>query len=84
VNAEHHLSERDKAELAMHFDEMVKIAAERYNVSPHEIVETVRWAKERRASDDRAWNAARTAVIGIILSALMLAVWEGVKFLSRR
>ena len=81
---QHHLNADQRNEIVLQVDHFVRVLADRYGVTPNEVVETVRWVKERKASDDRLTNAARTALIGIVLSAILLALWEGVKMLSHR
>ena len=79
-----HLTERDRAEIASQIDHMIEVLSDRYGVEPHEVVSTVNWVREKKEHDARMKNAAVLAVIGIMVSALMMAIWEGVKTLAGR
>lgn len=79
-----HLTDRDRREIAAQIDHMVEILADRYGVEPHEVVDTVKWVREKRDHDTKMKNAALLAVIGIMASAVMMALWEGFKQLSGR
>jgi hypothetical protein len=82
VTTEKHLSERDRAEVAAQIDRMIEVLADRYNCEPHEVVDAVRWVKEKREHDAKMRSAAVFSVIGVIVSAVLLALWEGFKQLS--
>ena len=84
MTAEKHLSDRDRAEIAATIDRLVETLADRYGVEPHEVVDTVKWVREKREHDAKMRNAAVMAVIGVIVSAVFLALWEGLKQLSSR
>lgn len=84
MNAEKHLSDRDRVEIAAQIDHMVEVLADRYGVEPHEVVDTVKWVREKREHDAKMRNAAVLAIIGIMASAVMMALWEGFKQLSGR
>ena len=84
MNAEKHLTERDRAEIVAQIDHMVEVLADRYGVEPHEVVDTVKWVREKKEHDAKMRNAAVMAIIGVIVSAVFLALWEGLKQLSAR
>lgn len=80
---QHHLSERDRREIAVQVDEFVQVLANRYGVTPADVVETVRWVKAKKDADLKMQNAGTNAIIGLILTAVAIALWEGFKLLSR-
>jgi hypothetical protein len=84
MTTEKHLSDRDRAEIAAHIDHMVDVLADRYGVEPHEVVDTVKWVREKKEHDAKMKNAALLAIIGVMVSAVMMALWEGFKTLSGR
>ena len=84
ISKERHLSDQDRAEIAVQIDHMIEAIANRYGVGPSEVVEAVRWVKEKKEHDAKMRSAALMAVIGVIVSAVFLALWEGFKQLSGR
>jgi len=84
VEQQHHLTDREREQIALEVDKFVRVMSERYGVEPAEVVETVAWVKERRESDKRIRTAVMVAVLGSVISALVIAIWEGTKILLRR
>lgn len=80
----HDLMDDEKEHAAMQVDAFVRILAERYGIEPHEIVESVRWVQERRRTIDRMRSFAAASLIGTIISAMLVLLWEGFKEFGRR
>lgn len=76
---DHHLNERQREEIALQVDTFVRVLADRYGVQPADVVDTVKWVKERRETDRRLHSAAVVALVGILISAACIALWEGFK-----
>lgn len=77
-------STEDREHAALQVDAFVEIVSRRYGITPADIVETVRWVRERRAATERMRNFATASLLGTVLAGLLLALWEGVKDLLRR
>lgn len=58
---------------------VLKILVERYGMPPHRVVDAVKWVEERMAINAESRKASTTAVIGIVIAALLMALWTGVK-----
>ena len=79
-----HLSDHDRIEIAAQLDHMIEVLSDRYGVEPHEVTDAVKWVQEKKQHDARMKHAALLAVIGVMVSAVMMALWEGFKQLSGR
>jgi hypothetical protein len=75
----HHLSEEERAKVVLQVDYFVDILSKRYGIEPNEIVEVVNQVREWKARNQRLTQAGYISLIGIIISAAMLAFWEGIK-----
>jgi hypothetical protein len=71
------LNERDVA--ASQVDAFVQILSKRYGLEPMEVVEAVKWVREHKDSISRLKHAGWLALIGILISSALLALWEGVR-----
>lgn len=78
------LDDEDRMRVAAQVDRFIEVLSARYGVQPGEIVEAVRWVREHRAYLDRVRNASTIALIGALVSASALALWEGIKAMFRR
>lgn len=65
------------------FDAMIQIFCTRYGVAKDEIpelIEKAKWSGEHRDSIHKlSWSATMGAV-GVVVTGLLLLIWEGVKF----
>lgn len=77
------LSEEQKQLVEHQVEYFTSLMAKRYQVEPDEILEAVRYVRERKAFADKIKSTGLVSFIGLILSALTLAVWEGMKSFVR-
>lgn len=78
-----HLTEEEKRKVEHQVEYFTQLMANRYRVEPDEILEAVRFVRERKAFADRVKSTGLVSLIGLIISALTLAVWEGMKSFVR-
>ena len=75
------LSEEEKARVAAQVDYFLQLMAKRYEVTPSEMVTLVQEMRDRRAFYDRVKSTGLVSLIGLVATAVMLAIWEGLKSL---
>lgn len=73
-----HLSDEEKVKILLQVDHFVDIIEERTGLSFSEAVEILKWAKQRKAFHDRLVEGGVLAAIGLLITALLYAVWKGV------
>lgn len=73
------LSDEQKAQLAVQFEQLQQMFAHRHGVTMGELVEATRWVKAHREYVEALKRGGSLALIGFLLSALLLTVWEGLK-----
>jgi hypothetical protein len=75
------LSEEEKARVAAQVDYFLSLMAQRYDVKPSEMITLVQEMRERRAFYDRVKSTGLVSLVGLVATAIMLAIWEGLKSL---
>ena len=73
------LSDEDKTRVTLQVDHFIEILAIRYGLHPNDVVDAVKWVREHRTLDEKIKASGIVALIGIIVGALVLALWEGLK-----
>lgn len=73
------VSAEEKAKILMQVDHFVTIAEERSGLTFSEIVEILKWARSRKNFYEQLQTYSIFTVAAALLSALMLALWAGVK-----
>ena len=80
-----HLTEEERARLGMQVDLFVDLLARRYGLEPSEVIDAVRWVQTHREFVSRIKNGGFIGLIGTLVTASFLAMWEGIKhFLGSR
>jgi hypothetical protein len=62
-------------------DRLVEILAARYGVDAHDVVDAVRWVQEHKEWAGKMRAAGSIGLITLLVSALMVSLWEGFKSL---
>jgi hypothetical protein len=75
------LSEEERAKVAAQVDYFLQLMAKRYEVTPSEMVTLVQEMRARKEFFDRVKSTGLISLVGLIATAVMLAVWEGLKSL---
>lgn len=75
------ISDEERARLMIQADRLIEILATRYGVDPHEVVDAVRWVQEHKDWASKMRSAGSMGLITILLSALGISLWEGIKSL---
>ncbi len=75
----HSLSPEEKARLGTQYEMLMDIFAKRHGVTANELAEAVRWVKTHRDWMESIKKSGAFALIGFLASALLLALWEGLK-----
>jgi hypothetical protein len=73
------MNEHEQQEPGVVADAVLEIIADRYGITLPEIIAAVRWVEERKRNGERVSQAGVTTIIGVVSTALVLALWEGVK-----
>ena len=80
----HDLSDDEQRRVAAQVEAFVELLARKYDVRPDEVLEAVKWVRERKAFNDRVKSTGLVSLIGLLITAIALAVWEGVKAMVGR
>ena len=73
------LSEEEKAKVAAQVDYFLSLMASRYDVKPAEMITLVQEMRDRKAFMDRVKATGLASLVGLVVTAIVLAVWEGLK-----
>ena len=76
------LNDEEKASIASQGDFFLEVLQKRYGITPQEIIDVIRWAQERKAFAEKLKASSTLAFVGIIASAILMALWEGIKQLA--
>ena len=80
----HELTEEERRKVAAQVEAFVELITKRYDVRPEEVLEAVKWVREKKAFNDRVKSTGLVSLIGLLITAVGLAVWEGVKAMVSR
>ena len=73
------LSPEEKARIGAQFEQVMELFARRHGVTEHEIVEAVQWVHKHKEWLEAMKRAGFFSLIGFLISAALLAFWEGIK-----
>lgn len=73
------LPEEERRKVAAQVEYFIELVGRRYDVRPDEVIEAVKWVRERRELAGKMKQTGIMSIIGLILSAVFMAVREGVK-----
>lgn len=77
------LTPEERARVTAQVDHFVDLMAHRYNVTPDDVVDAVRWVKARKEFSSKLSLAGSASLLALVVSALAAALWEGVRSLIR-
>jgi hypothetical protein len=80
----HELTDDERRKVAAQVEAFVELITKRYDVRPEEVLEAVKWVREKKAFNDRVKSTGLVSLIGLLITAISLAVWEGVKAMVGR
>ena len=80
----HELTDDERRKVAAQVEAFVELITKRYDVRPEEVLEAVKWVREKKAFNDRVKSTGLVSLIGLLITAISLAVWEGVKAMVSR
>lgn len=72
------LSDEEKTRVLLQVDHFVDIIEDRTGLTFSEVVEIIKWSKQRKAFHEKLIEGGVLAAVGLIISALLYAVWKGV------
>ena len=75
----HELSDHDRAVIAMHYDRMMELLAKRHGITEQQLIESIHWVQRHKEWLESMKKAGWISLIGFLLSAAILAFWEGFK-----
>ena len=73
------ISREEMARIGMVADAVVDALAKRYGVQPADVVDAVKWVREHRDFVSKMKHSGFLTLSGIIISASIVAAWEGFK-----
>lgn len=74
-----HLSDDEKYRVTLQVDHFIEILSKRYGIDPNEVVEAVTWVRERKRFSDKFRTGTMLSILGVIVGAILLSIWEGFK-----
>jgi hypothetical protein len=80
----HELSDEERRRIAASADYFLSYTAQRHGISVDDVIDTIRWVRERKEFAQKIKSTGTVSLIGLLVSALALAVWEGLKSLLSR
>jgi len=80
----HDLTDDERRKVAAQVEAFVELITRRYDVKPEEVLEAVKWVRERKAFSERVKATGLVSLIGLLITAIGMAVWEGVKAMVSR
>lgn len=75
----HHLSSEERAKAGIAADEALRLIGERYGMHITELIEAARWVQEHRQFVAKLKTASLLTLMGILISAAVMSMWEGLK-----
>lgn len=75
----HEISDEDLARLGLLADKVIDLVARRYGVEPNDVVEAVKWVHDHKEFVSKMKHSGFLTLVGIMISASVLAFWEGLK-----
>lgn len=79
----HHLSEEERVRIGMQADAIIRVLADRYGLEPGQVIEAVRWVEHHKEFVTSLKKGGLLSLFGVLITATMLAMWEGAKVLFR-
>lgn len=67
----------------MQADAVIRVLAERYGLEPRQVIEAVRWVENHKEFVSSLKKGGILSLIGLLITATTLAIWEGLKALIR-
>jgi len=74
----HHLSDDDKYRVTLQVDHFIEILSARYGIEPNEVIDAVKWVRDRKKFSESMERGAILSLIGAVVSAVLFALWQGV------
>lgn len=75
--------DEDRVRAALQVEVFIDLLSKRYNLTPDDVVEAVRWVKQQRDWHQKLRQASAVSVLTALIGALLISVWEGIKSLLR-
>jgi hypothetical protein len=80
---DHQLGDDEKVRIGLMADHVVDIIARRYSLEPSEVVDAVKWVQQHKEFVSRMKHGGWLSLLSVIIGALLLSMWEGVKALVK-
>jgi hypothetical protein len=74
----HALSDEEKYKVTLQVDHFIEILSQRYGIEPTEVIDAVKWVRERKKFSEAVQNATTISFLGVLISAFLFALWQGV------
>lgn len=75
----HLLTEQEQEKVRQQVEYFMEVVAKKYDISCNDVVAAVTWVNERKELADKLKVSGMFSILGITISAIFFAVWEGLK-----
>ena len=79
---QHQISEDDRARVGMMTEMVIETISRRYGLTPQEAVDAIRWVHDHKEFVSKMKHSSVFTVVGVLVSAMLIAIWEGIKTLG--
>ena len=76
----HPIDDAERARIAAYADAVIEVLSARYGLEPKDVVDAVAWVREHRAFSARLKVSSVISLIGLLASALLMAIWQGLLY----
>lgn len=78
------LTHEERMKLAVQAEMVLDLFAKKNGITVNQLVDTIKWVEKHRDWMESMKRGGALALIGFLASALLLALWEGLKQTIRR
>ncbi len=78
------LNDDELRKVAAQVEYFVSLLADRYKVEPDEVIEAAKWVREHKEFLRKIKTTGVISILGLLVSSLAMAAWEGVKAMVSR
>jgi hypothetical protein len=83
MNTEHELTSDERARVQVQVDHFITVLERRYGVKASDVIEAVHYVTRAKERNAKLGQAGAASLIGTIIMAAALSLWEGIKYYAR-
>lgn len=73
------LPDEERRHLLCQIDVCLEVITKRHGITVQQVIDNIKWIEEHRDFVSKLKHASLLTLVGIVVSATALAVWEGIK-----